>query len=200
MEQPEVTIIIVNYNGLEKTVACLQSLNKITYSNYQIIVVDNASINQEADVLERQFPEITILRNSQNLGFAGGNNLAFDYVLQNKTSKYVCLLNNDVIVMPKFLCNAVNLIEQQPASKKVGMIAMRMMQYHQPEKIDSLGICLTRGGLAFNIKSLATANRWLFCPCAGAALYDCRILTEVGLFDQNFFCYAFISVHNIFRV
>ena len=96
MNQPKVSIIILNWNGLKNTICCLQSLKKITYQNYEVVVVDNGSKNKQADVLEERFKNyIHLIRNEENLGFAGGNNIAIKKVIAERKSEYVLLLNNE---------------------------------------------------------------------------------------------------------
>jgi len=104
MQHPKVSIIILNWNGLKDTIECLESLKKITYPNYEVIVVDNDSKGNDADILEERYKNyIRVIRNKENLGFAGGNNVAIRQVLKEEKSDYILLLNNDTIVEPNFL-------------------------------------------------------------------------------------------------
>ena len=70
-----VAIIILNWNGMSDTIECLQSITKITYPNYKIVVVDNASEDGSCEVIRDQFPQIQIIKNASNLGFAEGSNV-----------------------------------------------------------------------------------------------------------------------------
>lgn len=72
---PSVAIILVNWNGYAFTVDCLESLRKIDFPDFKIILVDNASQNNEGALLKSKFPEIDLIENDTNLGFAGGNNV-----------------------------------------------------------------------------------------------------------------------------
>src|SRR3989304_10326069 len=93
------SIIIENYNGAEDTLECLNSLKKITYPDYEIILVDNAS-SDASFVLNRvhkNFPAVKILAMPRNLGFAGGNNGGMKTALDGG-ARYVILLHNDTIV------------------------------------------------------------------------------------------------------
>ena len=92
----KVLVVFVNYNGMKDTVEAIQSVEN---SNYQadIIVVDNASLLNEAELLKEQFPKIQIIRSLENLGFSGGNNLGIKYGLENGYD-YIILLNNDTSI------------------------------------------------------------------------------------------------------
>jgi len=96
MTYPKVSIIILNWNGLKDTIECLESLKKITYPNYEVIIVDNGSGGNDTDVLEERYKGyIGLIRNKENLGFTGGNNVAIHYLLKRNPPDYVFLLNND---------------------------------------------------------------------------------------------------------
>jgi hypothetical protein len=123
MIYPKVSIIILNWNGLKDTIECLESLKKITYPNYEVIVVDNGSKGNDADILEEKYGDyIKIIRNKENLGFTGGNNVAIHYALHRKHSPdYVFLLNNDAIPEPNCLTVCVQ-VAQFSDSAVVGAI------------------------------------------------------------------------------
>lgn len=110
---PSVAIILVNWNGLKVTQQCIQSLNAVTFSSHQVIVVDNASEDHSAEILANDFPDIVLLKSDTNLGFTGGNNLGFRYALE-KGYKYILMLNNDTIVEPDFLNHLVLYMESHP--------------------------------------------------------------------------------------
>jgi GT2 family glycosyltransferase len=76
--KPLVSIITINFNQLQHTLDLLRSLRKVTYPNVEVIVVDNASKENPADAITSNFPEARVIVSSQNLGFAGGNNLGID--------------------------------------------------------------------------------------------------------------------------
>ena len=83
LTEPRVAILILNWNGLEDTTECLQSLQKVSYSNYEVVVVDNGSEGDEAAVLREKFGgSIHLLENDKNEGFAEGNNIGMRYALE----------------------------------------------------------------------------------------------------------------------
>ena len=81
---PKVAIIILNWNGLEDTIECLESLKKMSYTNYDVIVVDNGSEGNDVEVLRDKYGEWAhIIENDKNYGYAEGNNIGLKYALKN---------------------------------------------------------------------------------------------------------------------
>ena len=119
---PKVSIIILNWNGLKDTIECLDSLKKIIYPNYEVIVVDNGSKGNDANVLEEKYKDyIGIIRNKENLGFAGGNNVGIRRAIK-RGADFVLLLNNDTIVEPDFLDELVKIAEKDEKTAIIGSI------------------------------------------------------------------------------
>ncbi|MBL0882573.1 MAG: glycosyltransferase [Chitinophagaceae bacterium] len=123
---PSVAIILVNWNSFQVTNDCIDSLKKIHYNNYTIIVVDNGSKDQSGQQLKQLHPDIVLLESSTNLGFTGGNNLGFEYSLQQHF-EYSMMLNNDTFVEPDFLDH---LITYMIAHNTVGAIQPRIHFHH----------------------------------------------------------------------
>lgn len=110
----KVAVIVVNWNGLADTSECLESLRGMAYPRYQTIVVDNGSSGDDARVLRERFGDsIRLIASEENVGFAGGCNLAIQEALASGTD-YVLLLNNDVTVDPQFLDELVRAAEGLP--------------------------------------------------------------------------------------
>ncbi len=99
MANPLVSIISVVYNQTEVTLQMLASLRKLTYSNIEVIVVDNNSPSEDPGVIEDLFPEVKLIRSAVNLGYAGGNNLG----IRQAQGDYLLFLNNDTEVDPGFI-------------------------------------------------------------------------------------------------
>ena len=130
-----VAIILVNWNGLEFTKACLQSLSKLDYPNFHILVVDNGSDEKEGEKLAALFPTIEVIENGQNLGFAGGNNVGIRHALAQGFS-HVLLLNNDTVVEPDSLGQLVSTAQKYP---EAGVIQPMILFMHNPREIWSAG-------------------------------------------------------------
>jgi GT2 family glycosyltransferase len=99
MKHPRISIIILNYNGKKWVKKCLDSLCNQTYTNFEIIFVDNASIDDSAKFVRENYPKVKIIINKINSGFAGGNNIGINYA----KGKYILLINNDTVVENDFL-------------------------------------------------------------------------------------------------
>ena len=121
MSSPGLCIIVLNWNGLADTQECLRSLQKVTYPNREVILVDNASTGDDVSQLDKEFGEsIRIIRNEKNYGFAGGNNAGIRYALDRSSPDYVFLLNNDTVVDPDFLDELVKAGEANPDAGILG--------------------------------------------------------------------------------
>jgi GT2 family glycosyltransferase len=134
---PKVSIIILNWNDIDYTVHCLESLKKITYSDYDIIVVDNGSKGNDAEILREKFKDyIHIIENDKNYGFAEGCNIGMRYALKNSAPDYILLLNNDTTVAPDFLDEMVTIAESDPM---IGIVGPKVYCGDEPNKIQSVG-------------------------------------------------------------
>jgi len=132
-----VAIVIVNLDSFEHTAECLESLGKIHYSAYDIVVLDNGSSGNDAERLHREYGDrVHVLNSDKNLGFAGANNLAVGYALKHLNPDYVLLLNNDTVVDPDFLTQLVR------ADERIGGRAVcgpKVLMYYQPDTIAMVG-------------------------------------------------------------
>lgn len=179
MEFPHISIIILHYKNLSDTQECLKSLQKLNYERFSVIVVNNDAFAHK-NTLKAEFGKfIKIIQNDKNLGFAEGNNVGIRHALADKNTDMVLLLNNDTIVKPNFLNEMVFI--------NADMIAPRMLDYNDHNKIDNLGIVLMSSGLPFN---RTRETQKLFCPSGGCVLYSRKLLESVGLFDDTYFAYA----------
>ena len=96
-DQSKVVCVVLNYKGLSDTLDCLESLAKQNYEAYSVIVVDNASRDGSAEIIEAKFPAVQVIVNNLNLGYAGGNNVGLSKAFC-EGAEYVLLLNNDTII------------------------------------------------------------------------------------------------------
>jgi len=127
MNYPKVSIIILNWNGLEDTIECLDSLKRINYSNYEVILVDNASSGDDVRVLREKYDDyIRVIANDKNYGFAKGNNIGMNYALNNSNIAFLILLNNDTIVASDFLNELINIAE---SDSKIGIVGPKLYYY-----------------------------------------------------------------------
>src|SRR4051812_1606009 len=98
----KLSVIILNWNGKNDTLACLESLQQTTGPAFNIVVVDNGSSDDSVTAIRDRFPQIALLQTGENLGYAGGNNVGIEYALAQKAD-LLLLLNNDTIVEPTFI-------------------------------------------------------------------------------------------------
>ncbi|MDI6804952.1 MAG: glycosyltransferase family 2 protein [Bacteroidota bacterium] len=129
--KPLVYVIVLTWNGKKDTVECLSSLQKITYTNYKILVVDNASSDGTQGEVQKRFSDIEYIFNPTNLRFANGNNIGIDYAL-SKGADYILLLNNDTTVADNFLDELVN---TATASLNIGIVGPKMYYHSEPNRI-----------------------------------------------------------------
>lgn len=129
---PLISIVTINFNQINTTRELLHSLRKITYPNIEIIIVDNASENDDCRKLPEEFPEIKLICNEKNLGFAGGNNTG----IRTATGDYIMLINNDVEVTPGFLEPLVEVFDRDP---KAGMVSPKIVYHNRNELIQYAG-------------------------------------------------------------
>lgn len=129
--KPLVYIIILTWNGKQDTLECLESLRKINYQNYKILIVDNASTDGTEKIVKSKFPNIDYIYNPENLRYAGGNNIGIDYAIK-QNADYILLLNNDTIVEPNFLEHLIITAESEPS---IGIVGPKIFYYDRPDLI-----------------------------------------------------------------
>ncbi|KUL03005.1 MAG: Glycosyl transferase, family 2 [Methanoculleus marisnigri] len=180
-----ISVVIPNYNGRRYLDRCLSSLSAQTFKDFEVILVDNGSDDGSSEYVERAFPEVRVVRNKKNLGFAGGVNTG----IRLAGGEYILTLNNDTIADRDLLRSFA---EAMDSDERVGMCASKML--FCDGRINSTGICLSRSGAAWDRGMGEDAGKYeeadeVFGPSAGAALYRMGMLDEIGLFDEDFFMY-----------
>ncbi|MCX6285696.1 MAG: glycosyltransferase family 2 protein [Bacteroidetes bacterium] len=187
---PLVSIITVNYNQPEVTLAFLDSIRHITYPSYEIIVVDNASPTKKPAIIKEKHPEIILIESKENLGFAGGNNLG----IRIAKGKFHLLINNDTEVDPKFLEPLVAKLQQDP---KLGVVSPKIRYFYHPELIQYAGfttinpITARNKGIGFQEVDKGQYDQDSYTEYAyGAAMMiPVEVIRKVGLMADIFFLY-----------
>ncbi len=185
---PLVSVIVVNWNGLRYLPRCLAALAAQTYPAVEVILVDNGSTDGSAAWVTAHYPQVRLILNAANRGFAAANNQG----IAAAQGDYLALLNNDAWAEPEWLSALVAAMERAP---RVGMVASQMLFADRPEIINSTGICVDQCGISWDRHGGAPAQApdqppvEVFGPCAGAALYRRALFNEVGVFDEDFFVY-----------
>ena len=116
MKLRSVNLFVLNWNGRDLTLDCLSSLEKITYPNVKVYVIDNGSSDNSVTAIRNQFPDYEIIELPENYGFAKGNNAGFELVKQK--ADYTIFLNNDTIVDPNFVEPLINAMESNSTVKQ----------------------------------------------------------------------------------
>jgi len=190
MDYPLVSIITVNYDHPEVTCALLASLRKVTYPNVEIIVVDNASPNDDPGIIPASFPEVHFMQSKENLGFAGGNNLA----IRQAKGDYVLLLNNDTEVEPGFL---EPLVAKCASDSTIGAVSPKIKYRSNPDTIQFTGQApinpwtVRSHGYGWGQKDNGQFNRDALTQYVhGAAmLLPMEVIRRVGLMSEIYFLY-----------
>jgi GT2 family glycosyltransferase len=187
---PRVSVIIVNWNGCEHLVECLDSLAAQTFRDFEVVLVDNGSTDGSVTLVKERYPWVKLTELSENTGFATGNNRGLLYA----TGEYLVTLNNDTRVDPAWLAELVSVADSHPAA---GMVGCRICSYDDPDIIDSLGFGICNDAMSRGLfrrqkySSLTMAPvEEILVPSACAAMYRRAMIEEVGFFDDDFFAYA----------
>jgi len=190
---PRVGVVVLNWNRRDDTLACLGSLARLDYPAFEVVVVDNGSADGSAQAIRERFPDVLLIENGENLGYAGGNNVGLRYALKRGLD-YVLLLNNDTEVAPDLLRLLVGAAEADPA---VGVAGPTIYYYDRPEVIWSAGGAIDwRRGRTWmvgldeeDVGQFGEAPREVAFVTGCALLVGRRVLEQVGLLDERFFAY-----------
>lgn len=186
---PRIAVVVLNWDGLQLTRACLASLFAQTVPA-ELHIVDNGSSNDEAAALRAEFGErIRLHVLPRNEGFAGGCNAAMAVVLAEGRCEYIALLNNDAEAAPDWL---EHLLAAADADPGVGAVASMMRLYDCPERLDGAGVWLLSNGDSAPRGRLELATEWqtadfVLSACGGAVLLRCAMLRRIGVFRGDFF-------------
>ena len=182
-------IIVPNWNGKESLGVCLDSLLSQSI-NSTIIVVENASTDGSLEYIKNSYPEVELVVNKRNLGFAGGVNSGIRRALELKCDA-LALFNNDAVAEKDWLKNLTVAME---GSSNVGLVAPKILSKFE-KKLDSAGDMYTSWGLPYpKGRKESDDGQYdkpgnIFSASGGASLYRASMLKEIGLFDDDFFAY-----------
>ncbi|MEO5924092.1 MAG: glycosyltransferase family 2 protein [Bryobacteraceae bacterium] len=190
---PAVRVVVVNWNRRELLRSCLKSLASQTHPSYEVFVVDNASTDGSAELVEEirvNFPvPLSLIRSQVNLGFCAGNNLGF----AGARAERIALLNNDAEAEPGWLSA---LDQAMLKSDDIGMTASKILVWEDPRRIDKVGHLIYpdgqnrgRGAGQLDTGQFDREEEVLW-PDGCAAMYRRAMLDEIGGFDEDFFAYA----------
>jgi GT2 family glycosyltransferase len=193
MHAAGVRIVILNWNGVDETVACLESLGRANLGGASIMVVDNGSTDGSVETLRRRFPDLDVLALPRNLGFAGGNNAGMRAALADG-AEGILLLNNDTRVAPDFLPPLLDAIGSSPTAGAVSSAIFRM---DRPEMLD-VAWCEVHLAQRHVVQIIGVnalpgegfdRRREVPVTIGCCVLITAEALRRVGLFDEAYFAY-----------
>lgn len=203
----KIAILVLNFNGKEDTLECLTSLKKLETGNWkpETIVIDNNSSDDSVKSIRDKFPQVTIIENQTNLGFAEGNNVGIGYALKNNFD-HVLLLNNDTLVKKDFL---VQLVKVAQRSKKVDIASPKIYfaagyEYHKNQYQEKeRGKVIWYAGGVIDWDNVLTFHRGVDEVDEGqynkiketefatgcCMLIKRKVFEKIGFFDKKYFLY-----------
>ncbi|MCG2796644.1 MAG: glycosyltransferase family 2 protein [Actinomycetia bacterium] len=190
---PKVTVVVLNYNGKADTIECLRSLEKLSYPDRDILLVDNGSEDGSPPAVRELFPGVTVIENRENLGYSEGNNVGIRYALENGSS-YILLLNNDTVVTDEHLLES--LIDFAESTEKAGAVGPKIL-YWQSERVwfaggrvsYLTGLCRHIGKGTEDRGIADEAPRTVDYISGCCLLMSIDVLSDIGLLDPDYFLY-----------
>jgi GT2 family glycosyltransferase len=188
---PKVVIVILNWNGLPDTLECLDSIGRLTYPNFEVIVVDNGSRLDDASRIGECTIVGRVLKSPVNLGYAGGSNLGIRSALDMRAD-YVWLLNNDVVVEPDSL---MKLVSAGETHARIGLLSPVIYHYENRAMVLLTGTFVDLELEVYRVlRSLdetEIGQRGQDFALGGTALLLKRsVVDRIGGFDERFFAYV----------
>ncbi len=192
-DTPSVQIVILNWNGKEDTIQCLDSLKSLSYPRYGITVVDNGSTDGSVEMILESANDIenfNLIETGENLGFAGGNNVGVKTALENDAD-YVLILNNDTIVEESLLEKLVN---RSVDEKDNVILGPSILLSSDSNRLWFAGANWNNNRLGFDfplqdepVEHLPEAPILSDYVCGAAMFFHHSIPERVGLMDDRFF-------------
>lgn len=192
---PTVSVQIVTYNSSADIVDCLNCVLAQTYKLEQIIVIDNASVDdtveQVRSFIKKEQASIELVENTVNIGFAPAHNQA----LSLSSSDYALVLNPDVRLQPDYIEQIVSYMEEHP---QIGSATGLLLRQALTDTVDSTGLVMNSIWRAFDRGAGDQAEEWkqsgsVFGPSGAAAMYRRTMIDDISVqgqfFDEDFFAY-----------
>ena len=189
----KITVVVLNWNSHKMTAECIRSLRATEGPDFEILVVDNGSTDGSVEILPQEFPQITILPQGRNLGFAAGCNVGMRHALAS-AAEYVLLLNNDTFVAPEFIREMLAAIQ---SDSSIGAVCPKIYFADAPEMIWYAGADFSLWTGTAKHRGWKKVDRGQFdrheeiTQATGCAmLVRCSALCDVGLLDEQFWAYV----------
>lgn len=182
-----ISVIIPNYNGRKFLETCLHALSKQTYTNFETLLVDDASTDGSLFFVQAYYPATRIIALKKNVGFASAVNEG----IRQAKGQYLALLNNDTETDENWLRELHHALESH---RKAGFCASLMINYTNRSRVDCAGIGFSSWGRAYKRGEGEAVDHYqqpsfIFGASAGAALYRRTLFERIGLFDEDFWAF-----------
>jgi GT2 family glycosyltransferase len=183
---PKVSCIVLNWNGWQDTIECLDALKECTYPQLTVIVVDNASTDDSVARIQAAHPATLLLKSGKNLGFAGGNNVGIRYALAHGAD-YVWLLNNDTKPAPGAL---MALVAKAVSDQRIGAVASICYFADAPSTVQAWAGTRVNLWIGYVRNSAVPhEDEWFHALYGASLLISCTAVEDTGLLDEGFFLY-----------
>lgn len=185
---PFISVIIVNYNSGDRLRRCISHLQRQTFDNFDVIVVDNGSTDNSMDFSDVSSLRIENIFSEDNIGFAAANNLA----AKRTKSEWIAFLNPDAYASAGWLEELTKAVQRYPDADAFGST---QIDAANNALLDGAGDAYFfagapyRGHFGWPVERLPTEGE-CFAPCAAAAMYRKKVFEELGGFEETFFCYG----------
>ena len=177
-EEQLVSIIIVNFNGKIFLEKCLESLSKISYKKYEVILVDNNSDDDSIEFVKSNYPQTVIINLDKNYGFAEPNNIG----AKNAKGEFFLFLNNDTITTPNFITELVNVAKNNP---EVAIFQSLLLK--TDGNIDSSGDFIDMYGRAYSSREKSSEVKNITSARGASMMVRKEAFWDLGGFDKKFF-------------
>jgi GT2 family glycosyltransferase len=185
---PFVTLLVLNYNGKKYLPLCLDSLLKTHYPKFEVIVIDNCSSDDSVEFVKKKYPNVKIIQNSENLGYARAINLAMELV----ESEHVVFINNDIVVEPDWLrqlTRYISVSDVAAVNPKILFLGNEKIMNAAGGNCDVYGVGWNRGNGEFDNGQYGAVEE-VFYVNGAAMLTRKSIWKDVGPFDERYFLYG----------
>jgi GT2 family glycosyltransferase len=173
-------VVILNWNGIEFLDNLFKSLMGQTYTDFDIIFVDNGSIDNSIEFVTNNYPMVKIISVKPNCGVAKGYNIGFKEALKDKDMKYILWLNNDVVLDKYAIYELVKALEN---NKKIGGVSSTIINMNSSKSMSKLT------GLIDTLYSFDLSLQHPFCISGCSCMYKREVFEKIGFFDESFFAY-----------
>ena len=190
MDEPLVSIIILNYNGINDLEKCFESLYNLNYKNVELILVDNKSQDKSVELIKNKYADVKLYELKKNFGFAEGNNKG----MVHANGEYVALLNMDTWVDPNWL---TELVKAAQSSEKIGIVGSKIYYYYDRKTVNFAGSSCDKYGNTVQIGAKTVENELFnkqeqkktFFACGASMLFKRELYNKIKLFDPSYFMY-----------